>query len=508
MKTVLRTPSILKPLALVLGVTASVSVFADPLIEREKTLRFPDSVRRNATYAEIDPDPDFRHASPAAYAAFRAMKYGVRIHWGLYSNYPDSRESWNFLLMNYQERQKYIDLYKTWNPVGFNADEWMQFFQRAGFNTFAITTKHHEGFSLWDTKTRVVRRANYLAPGGLKIEECDVAYSVMETPFKRDIIKELTDAARNYPIKINLYFSHTDFYDADFRPYGRHPLQWAESPGLKGLQDRQPYPIEFVEPVGKEERERMIARHRAQLRELLTNYGKIDMVCFDINFSAEVWPGLKQTVKELRALQPDVMFRNRGIGNYGDYYTPERVVPSDNSESVMPWMVIYPLGSHFSYDADPATHKGPKWVIDNLVDSVSKGGNFMVGIGPDANGKFHPTAIAQLEEVGRWLKAYGECIFGTHNLPGERYKDGETVRITASDDNKHVYAIALERPKGKVTLTHVSAAPDSKVYLLGHSAPLTWRAAGEGMEIDFPADAKDSLAYPIKIVAAAKPAAH
>jgi alpha-L-fucosidase len=377
----------------------------------------------------------------------------------------------------------------------------MKFFQKAGFRTFAITTKHHEGFSLWDTKTRVVRRPNYLAPGGPVIEECDVAYSVMETPFKRDIIKELTDAARNYPIKVNLYFSHSDWYDADFRPYGRHPLQWEGSPGLKSLQERQPYPIQFVAPPGQEERDRLIARHRAQLRELLTNYGKVDMLCFDINLGADVWPGLKQTIKELRQLQPNVMFRNRGLGNYGDYHTPERVVPSDNSANSMPWMVIYPLGSHFSYDPDPATHKGAKWVIDNLVDSVAKGGNFMVGIGPDATGKFHPTAIAQLEEVGAWLKANGECIFNTHNLPGELYRDGEDVRVTASDDKKHVYAISLKRPDAKWKLSHVRAAAGSQVYLLGHDTPLAWRAAGEGIEIDFPAGAKESLAYPVKIVA-------
>ncbi len=489
----------MKPLALALTLAAGVSAFADPLAEREKTLRFPDAVLRNAPYADVEPDADYRHASPEAYEAFRAMKYGVRIHWGLYSNYPDSRESWNFLAMNYEERQKYIDLYKTWNPQGFNADEWMQFFQRAGFNTFAITTKHHEGFSLWDTKARVVRRANYLAPGGLKIEECDVAYSVMETPFKRDIIKELTDAARNYPIKVNLYYSHSDWYDADFRPYGRHPLQWEGSPGLRALKERQPYPIELVSAPTQEERDRLIARHRLQLRELLTNYGKVDMLCFDINLGADVWPGLKQTIKELRALQPDVMFRNRGLGNYGDYHTPERVVPSDNSANSMPWMVIYPLGAHFSYDPDPATHKGAKWVIDNLVDSVAKGGNFMVGIGPDANGKFHPTAIAQLEEVGQWLKVNGEAIFKTRALPGEGYMDGDNIRFTDSEDNKHIYAISLVRPEGKLTLTKTRAVEGSKIHLVGHAAPLSWRTAGAGIEIDFPADAPKSLAYAFKI---------
>ncbi len=482
-----------------ISLAVSPCVLADPLAEREKTLRFPEHVVRSAAYTGLEPDADYRHASPAAYEAFRAIKYGVRIHWGLYANYPDSEESWHFLKMSYAERQRYLDFSKTWNPQGFHADEWMQFFQRAGFRTFAITTKHHDGFSLWDTKARVVRRANYGSPDGLKIEECDVAFSVMETPFKRDIIKELTDAAKNYPIKVNLYYSHPDWYDADFRPYCHHPLQWETSPRLKGLQDRQPYPVEFVPEPTQEERDRLVARHRLQLRELLTQYGKVDMLCFDIGFGPEVWPGVKQTIKELRSLRPDVMFRNRGIGNYGDYYTPERVVPSDNTHNSMPWMVIYPLGSHFSYDPNAATHKGAQWVVDNLVDSVAKGGNFMVGIGPDPHGQFHPTAIAQLEEVGRWLNINGEAIFNTRAIPGTGYMDGEKIRYTDSEDNRHLYAISLIRPEGKLTLTKARAIPGSPIYLVGHDAPLNWRTSGQGIEIDFPADAPQALAYAFKI---------
>src|SRR5581483_11532824 len=222
---------------------------------------------------------DYHHAPAAAYEAFRAIKFGVRIHWGLYTMVPGARESWSFLPLSDPERQKYLESYKNWNPTGFNADEWMQFFNRAGFRAFTITTKHHEGFSLWDTQTRVLRRPNYTKdPRGPVIETCDVAYSVRETPFRRDIIKELTAAAHKYGQKIDLYFSHTDWYDADFRPYGRHPLQYAGSPGIKSLEERQLRPA-FLSPTPTaEEKAHRMARHRAQLKELLTNYGKIDMV--------------------------------------------------------------------------------------------------------------------------------------------------------------------------------------------------------------------------------------
>jgi alpha-L-fucosidase len=168
--------------------------------------------KRSKNYIEDDPVPEYNWASDEAYEAFQDMKYGVRIHWGLYSIWNLSGESWPFLGnrnpdIDFEKKQEYQQLYKTWNPVGFNAEEWMKTFSDCGLKMFAFTTKHHEGFCMFDTKTRVKRRPNWTAPGGPKIEECDLAYSIMETPFKRDVVKELCDAAHKYGIKIDLYYS-------------------------------------------------------------------------------------------------------------------------------------------------------------------------------------------------------------------------------------------------------------------------------------------------------------
>ncbi len=470
-------------------------------VEREKTLRLPESVRKgNAAFVEENPDADYSHASAAAYQAFRGMKYGVRIHWGLYSLLPHARESWTFLEMPDEERQKYLESYKQWNPQQFNADRWMEFFNRSGFQCFAITTKHHEGFSLWDTKTRVKHRPNFSVPGKPTIEECDLAYSVMDTPFKRDIIRELTDSARRHAIKINLYFSHSDWYDVNFRPYGRHPIQNISSTGIKSLEERQKRPaVLFPDPTPAEV-DAMVQRHRQQLRELMTNYGKIDMLCLDIVLGAENWPQVKETVKMVRQLQPDVMIRNRGIGNYGDYYTPERVVPSDKAATGLPWMVIYPLGRNFSWEGDGAQYKGAKWVVDNLVDSVAKGGNFMVGIGPNGDGVFHPEAIKQLEEVGAWLKVNGEAIWNTHARAGDNWKEGDNVRFTASDDGKNIYAFFLKKPTGPVTLASVKAKPGSTVRLLGQTKPVAWQQTPAGLTFELP-PTDPALAFVVKIEA-------
>src|ERR1039457_4971609 len=166
--------------------------------------RFPArEYDRVGRYVEDNPVPGYRWASGRAYEQFRDMKYGVRIHWGLYSIWGRDGESWPFLLMPFEERQRYQDLYRTWNPAGFDADEWTQLFAESGMKMFAFTSKHHEGFSMFDTKTRVRRRVNWTAAGGPRIEPCDLAYNIMETPFRRDVVKELCDAGRKRGLKID-----------------------------------------------------------------------------------------------------------------------------------------------------------------------------------------------------------------------------------------------------------------------------------------------------------------
>ena len=294
---------------------------------------FPPSVLRPDDYVETTPIAEYHNAPATAYEAFQDMKFGIRIHWGIYSIWHRGAESWPYLPMSFEDRQTYNSLYKTWNPGGFDADLWMNDFRESGLKMFAFTTKHHEGFSMFDTRTRVKSRANWTAPGGPRIEACDLAYSIMETPFRRDIVKELCDAAHKRDIKIDLYFSHPDWYDADFRPYVTHPFQipssaqWMTPIDVKFTAARLGSHAVIVPDPTDAEVKRMMERHRAQLLELLTNYGQIDMMCLDMWLGPRVWPELRKTLLMMRELQPDVMLRNRGIGNYGDYYTPERVVP-------------------------------------------------------------------------------------------------------------------------------------------------------------------------------------
>jgi alpha-L-fucosidase len=469
-------------------------------------------------YIEDEPVPEYTWAPDEAYESFLDMKFGIRLHWGLYSISQQQHESWPFLAMSPGERHAYQESYKTWNPAGFNAEKWVDFFADSGAKMFSFTSKHHDGFSMFDTKTKVKKRANWLAPGGPVLEDCDLAYSIMETPFGRDVVKELTTAAHKKDMKVDLYFSHPDWFDADFRPYNYHPLQVPDAATLavtgKDLRPEMSNPekrfgksgVTIVPDPDQQEVNRMMKRHRAQLEELITRYGKIDMICLDQWLGPTVWPQLRETMLHLRKIRPDVMFRARGVGNYGDYYTPEGFVPGRKENSDSPWFVIYPLASTFSYDPDAANYKGSSWIVRNLVDSVAKGGNFMAGIGPDGNGMFHPSAVQQLKQTGSWLKINGEGIYATRGRAGELWKQGDGIRFTQSKDRKIIYAFSFDWPESRLILSSVKPKENSKIHLLGIAAPLKWKYdTGDGLVIEIPASLKSQireagqLAYGFKV---------
>jgi alpha-L-fucosidase len=454
---------------------------------------FPTSELKYDPYIENSPIAGYRSAPTSAYEAFKDMKFGVRIHWGIYSIWHRGAESWPFLQMSFEDRQRYNHLYKTWNPVAFDANTWMDIFRDSGMKMFAFTTKHHEGFSMFDTKTRVKNRADWTASGGPKIESCDLSYSIMETPFRRDVVKELCDAAHKRGIKIDLYFSHPDWYDADFRPYVTHPLQVPSSAKLLTQRDldrtRRTYgshPVIVPDPTDAEVA-RMMQRHRAQLVELLTNYGTIDMIGLDMWLGPHVWPELRKTIMKLRELQPHVMLRDRGIGNYGDYYTPERAVPVSKEVSDKPWFSIDPLGTDFSYDPDAANYKGTAWIVRSLADAVAKGGGLMVGVGPSARGEFHPEAIRQMKAAGKWLRVNGEAIYATRPRDGNGWSEGDTIRCTRSKSRRLAYAVLTEWPGKELTLKSIRPKPGSDVVLLGSSERLQWKFdSNRGTTITFP----------------------
>jgi len=433
-------------------------------------------------YMSISDMSDYSHAPESAYEDYQDMKYGLRIHWGIYA-FEHGQESWVLnrnKSLEYQAR--YHDLYKTWYPAGFNADEWADLMKDNGFTYFVFTAKHHEGFSMYDTKTRINQRVAFNGVNAGKIVPTDMAYSIMETPFKRDVTKELVDASRKRGLKIGLYYSHPDWFDADFRFD-----EW--NPNRDSTYSPQTQPEAWA---------RFQARHQGQIRELLTNYGKVDMLCFDMWFPAFTWPYMQQTIKEARNLQPNCMFRWRGFGNFGDYHTPENYIPGDESMGTMAWMVIHSLSKrrYFSYEPEPTQfHDGP-WIVSKLIDMVSKGGNLMVGLGPDPSGKFHPEAIAHLRYAGDWLKVNGEAIYATRAFTPTR--EGERLYFTRSKDSSTVYGIHEGWPGKELLIKSVKPRKGSDITMLGYAKPLRWQSTKEGIRIELPAEMQEEASRPCR----------
>jgi alpha-L-fucosidase len=198
----------------------------------------------------------------------------------------------------------------------------------------------------------------------------------------------------------------------DLEPHGQKPL------GRGGFGNGCPTRL-------PEETDRMMQRHRDQLVELLTNYGKIDMICLDMWFGPTIWPKLRETMLELRKIQPDVMFRARGIGNYGDYYTPEGFVPGDQENTNVPWFVIYPLGRHFSYEQSilPNT-KAPNGLLKTSSIVRRKEAILWWELAPTETAQFHPVAEGvSLRQTGRWLKINGEGVYATRARDANSWKD-------------------------------------------------------------------------------------
>lgn len=450
-------------------------------------------------------DDDYVHAGRAALERFHDWKFGIRIHWGLYAVTGIHAESWSLIDLEKRNihngpkgagdpeyRENYERIYKWWNPGGFDAGEWCDLFARAGLKFFTFTAKHHDGFSLYDTGTKVVRRLVHTGKDAGKIVPCNLRYSIMETPFKRDVLGELVVAGRRRKLGIGIYFSHGDWFDSDFRfdPWG-----YQASADPKHSRKDNPEGVA-----------RAMARHREQIRELCSNYGKVDIFSFDLGFgNDEEWAethnclGIKagvrqdiiETVKMARRLQPEMLMRERGIGSYGDYHTPEGFIPKGSggkSGADMPWKVIYPGGKFFSF-VWLDEYKRASWIIESLVDIVAKGGCFQVGYGPTPEGRWSGEVVRRLEEVGRWLKVNGEGIYATR--PCKQFCEGDSVRFTRSKDGRHTYAFLLKWQQkpftgGTVSIQSLRARPGSPVRMLGLGHDFKYHQDSRGLHIQIP----------------------
>ncbi len=432
---------------------------------------------------ETTVDPDYKFCSEAGREKFLDMKLGLMVHFGLYSHlgtleswaaYAKSAPQWFFDI--------YYTLWQVWNPVQFNAEQWARLVKRAGLQFIQITSKHCEGFALWDTKAKVRARRRIGSKSGTAVEPVEDAminYSVMDTSFKRDIIKELSDAFRKHGLGFSIYYSHWDWEDPNFR--------WDEG--------NRCYDPAYNPKDNPQEWAAMIDRERTHLRELFSNYGPIDQVFFDTTWFGLAWKEFKRMIKEWRKLQPNCMFSDRGLGPYGDFTSPERWYPTgpgttDPRVHGRVWEVCETLTNHWSYNPDD-TYKDFSFLMQKIIDVIAKGGTMTLDAGPMPNGYFEPKTVELLERIGRWLQVNGQAIYATRFR--DPFKEGEKIFFTQSKDHTFIYLIHIGWPYQKVEVASVKPKPKSKIFMLGVKDPLPWTYDGKALTIEIPASLNNQI---------------
>lgn len=434
-------------------------------------------------------------APEEAVEAWKDLKFGLRIHWGLYSQFPEMRkgESWKLheLATNPEKYKEYQNSYKTFNPVKYDPNAWMDMMINAGMTFFSFTVKHHEGFSMYDTKYTVKKYVTIDEPNKPVIKDlpANFHYSIMDTPYKKDITAMLIKAATNRKLpyaqgitnfKIGLYYTDIDWFDADFRFGVRHPL-YSPSGNDNSYTDT-------TDHAG------YIRAHDHLIGEItemckLVPKNQLLSICFDMSFpkSTACIQMAHDIAVKARELQPNALFRSRCIDkSYADYFTPERSLPPTN-ENKSNWMVIYPLGKNFDFDSVGRNYKGTSWILKNLVDVVSKGGVFQIGLGPDQYGQFHPEAIKQLKETGKWLKINHECIYSTR--PGAEYhalvNGKDSIRFTRTKDEQFAYVMCMTWPGEILNLKNIKVDDGAKITMLADQDqnPIKWTQDEEGLHL-------------------------
>ena len=371
---------------------------------------------------------------------FLESRFGLFVHWGVYSIMGKGEWVQDTGKVPVQEYEK---LYPQFNPTGYNAAEWVALAKRAGQKYLVITTKHHDGFCMFDSKL--------------------TDYDVMTAPIKRDLIKELADECHRQGVRLGFYYSIMDWHHRDYVP--RRP--WEKNRSTEGADFN-----------------RYVQYMRGQIRELMTNYGRIDVLWFDGGWERkkdEDRAKFREIIEMARSLQPHMLVNNRAnIG--GDFETPEQYVPatgvkSDDGKPVL-WEVCMTMttghGSFaptawWGYDRHETIFKPTEELVHKLIDIASKGGNFLLNVGPEPTGKIRPEETERLRGVGRWMQRYGDAIHGTTASPfrllpffGRVTRKGNTLYVHVFDwpDDRQLLLPGL---KSKVKRAHVMRTPNVRV---------------------------------------------
>ena len=355
---------------------------------------------------------------------YQDARFGMFIHWGLYA--IPARGEWVKQTESIPE-QNYQPFFETFNPTEYNPREWARAAKEAGMKYAVMTTKHHDGFCLFDSKYTDYKATNTLA--------------------KRDLTREYVDAFRAEGLKVGFYYSLLDWHHPDYPIAGDTIHPFRNFPEYQDHKGNLPAYADYL---------------RNQVEELLTNYGKIDLIWFDFSYgvmSGEAWKAT-ELVKMVRKLQPGIIIDNRLGGNIksaepeiyaGDFASPEQIIPpegvTNEDGKPIPWEACITLNDHWGYNASDKNWKTPMTVVRTLVECVSKGGNLLLNVGPTAKGEIPAECLDILFDVGEWMHANGESIYGAGNAGAAKPEWGRWTR-----KGNRLFAHLLDRGIGPTNL--------------------------------------------------------
>ena len=418
------------------------------------------------------------------------LKFGLLMHWGPYSQWGIV-ESWSLCSedVGWTKRTKgrysrydqykidYENLKTTFNPLSFDPQKWAKAAKDAGMKYVVFTTKHHDGFCMFDSQY-----TDY------KITDKNCPFS---THPKSNVTKEIFDAFRGEGLWTGAYFSKPDWHSEYYWwPYFATPDRNVNY-DIKKYPDRWKKFVEFT---------------HHQILELMTDYGNVDILWLDggwvnaRNRDQDIL--MPELVKKARLKQPGLIVVDRAVpGPFQNYLTPENRVPEQKIP--YPWESCIIMGGGWSYSFNP-DFKTSRELVHLLVDIVSKGGNLLLNIGPSPEGTWYDEAYVRLEELGKWLSVNGEAIYGSRAI--EPYKEGN-VCLTQQKDGA-VYAIYLGHknetsPPSKIWFSSISPAKEAFLSMLGIDGPLEWERVGNGFVVDIPKSAQKqppcNYAWTVKI---------
>jgi len=379
---------------------------------------------------------------------FPDAKLGIFIHYGIYAvNGID--ESWAFFnnKISYPDYMAQVD---GFTASQYDPEEWAELFERVGAKYAVLTTKHHDGVALWDTK------ANDLSV-------------VHKTPAGRDLITPYVEALRRHNLKVGFYYSHLDWSHPDYAtilPKVDDPAEYHTS--------RFSNRFAYCEPDQQDPArwQNFLKFHRQQLEELMTEFGPIDLLWFDGEWERDTeqfdMKGLKD---QLYAWQPN-MINNSRLRDYGDYATPEQGIPIVPPTG--PWEFCVTVNDSWGYQGTDNNHKSVRQIVRMFAETVGMGGNMLLDVGPYEDGRLQPEQVKRLEGLGDWIRKYSEAIYGTiAGLPSGLFYGAST--LNKAKDN--LYLMFFDKPFDQIAVKGMKKLP-RRVTSLATGEELSFKMIG------------------------------